>query len=168
MGKQYYCDYCERSFADGAENRKKHLASAYHQKLRKAHYDMFKNAATILKEDKSKRPCRKFHSEGHCEFGSSCKYSHLTQNDVMQLIEQANNEKLGASGKRPRSEPDIDSWLQTKISKMDRSSDNFPACPLNPVLPSILSSIPNLPPSLIPCKPSEFLRVAKNNGAQWG
>ncbi|GFY39425.1 hypothetical protein TNIN_258201 [Trichonephila inaurata madagascariensis] len=166
MGKQYYCDYCGRSFADGAENRKKHLVSAHHQKLRKAHYDMFKDAATILEENKLKRPCRKFHSEGYCEFGTNCKYSHLTQNDVRQLIEQANNEKL--AGKKPRSELDIDSWLQTKILKMNQSSDNLPACPLNPVLPSILSSIPNLPPSLIPCTPSEFLSLSKNNRPQWG
>lgn len=48
MGKRYYCDYCDRSFADGAENRKKHLASINHQKLRKAHYDTFKGMNIIF------------------------------------------------------------------------------------------------------------------------
>ncbi|GBM50683.1 hypothetical protein AVEN_45956-1 [Araneus ventricosus] len=147
MGKQYYCDYCERSFADGAENRKKHLASVHHQKLRKAHYDMFK---------------------GHCEFGTSCKYSHLTADDILNLIEQANQEKLGAKAKRPRADPDINAWVQTKLLKMDQSSDNVPSCPAKPILPPVLSSIPNLPPSLIPCRPSEPLNIRKDAGNHWG
>ncbi|XP_035225912.1 zinc finger matrin-type protein 5-like isoform X2 [Stegodyphus dumicola] len=168
MGKRYYCDYCERSFADGAENRKKHLASVHHQKLRKAHYDMFKDAAVILEENRQKKPCRKFHQTGHCEFGSGCKYSHLTPLDVQNLEEQVRQEKLGITLPKPRVEPDIDSWLQAKVSKMKEPPSATPADVQHPILPSVLSSIPNLPPSLIPSKPSEISNVNKETTAQWG
>ncbi|GIY11791.1 hypothetical protein CDAR_312391 [Caerostris darwini] len=165
MGKQYYCDYCNRSFADGAENRKKHLVSLQHEKMRKAHYDMFKDAATILEENKSKNPCRQFHTAGYCVYESSCKYSHLTPADIMRLHEQA-AEQSGIRKNRP--DPDINAWLQTKNLKTDSSSNSDLAGVSNPVLPPMLANIPNLPPSLIPCKPYELMDFGKDAANQWG
>lgn len=42
MGKRYYCDYCDKSFADNAQNRKKHMQGVQHQSLMKMHYLAFK------------------------------------------------------------------------------------------------------------------------------
>lgn len=42
MGKRYYCDYCDRSFIDDLEARKKHLNGSMHMRLRKEHYDSFR------------------------------------------------------------------------------------------------------------------------------
>jgi len=42
MGKRYYCDYCDRSFVDDLEARKKHLNGSVHMRLKKEHYDSFR------------------------------------------------------------------------------------------------------------------------------
>ena len=42
MGKRYYCDFCDRSFADTSQARKKHIHGVQHQRNRKLHYDSFK------------------------------------------------------------------------------------------------------------------------------
>ncbi|XP_042905808.1 zinc finger matrin-type protein 5 isoform X2 [Parasteatoda tepidariorum] len=168
MGKRYYCDYCERSFADGAENRKKHLASVHHQKLRKTHYDTFQSPSLLLEENNAKRPCRKFHQEGHCDYGSCCKYSHLTPEDVQKLQELDRQEKLAAAIEKPRVEPDIDEWVKSKMSKIEKlSSSSTGTTTLIPVLPSVLSNIPNIPPSLIPCKSSDVFHLNKEAPHFW-
>ena len=48
MGKRYYCDFCDRSFADSANNRKNHFKGVNHQRLRKLHYDSFKGKSGRL------------------------------------------------------------------------------------------------------------------------
>ncbi|KAG8185506.1 hypothetical protein JTE90_019761 [Oedothorax gibbosus] len=159
MGKRYYCDYCERSFADGADNRKKHLSGVLHQKLRKAHYDGFKSASQILEENKIKRPCHKFHS-GHCEYGNGCKYSHLTAVDVQNLQHQASLEQA----RKPLPNPDIDAWLKSKVLNFNKTTEST-FTTKQTSLPPTLSTIPNLPPSLVPSKPSELLTAAT---LQWG
>ncbi|CAG8511382.1 13028_t:CDS:2 [Funneliformis mosseae] len=58
MVKKYYCDYCDRSLTDNAENRKKHLEGTQHQINVKLHYDLYKD-------------------DGYCPYGLSCKYSHV-------------------------------------------------------------------------------------------
>lgn len=47
-GKNYYCDYCERSFKDAAGARKKHLISMQHIKNKNLHYRQFKGLTFIL------------------------------------------------------------------------------------------------------------------------
>lgn len=42
MGKRYYCDFCDKSFADSPQNRKNHMSGGQHQRMRKAHYDSFR------------------------------------------------------------------------------------------------------------------------------
>lgn len=166
MGKRYYCDYCDRAFTDGAENRKKHLESVHHQKLRKAHYDSFRDAATILKDETAKKPCRKFQQTGNCEYGSGCKYSHLTQSDIQKLQEQVELEK-GGQTKLPKIVEVSDADLSSLLDKVKKKKENAPPLSVSsvPVLPPVLSSIPQVPPSLIPPKTSES---HKQDVAEWG
>lgn len=42
MGKRYYCDFCDRSFADTGVNRKNHFKGVQHQRAKKQHYDSFR------------------------------------------------------------------------------------------------------------------------------
>ena len=42
MSRNYYCDFCEKSFYDDLYSRKKHLASAQHQRARFEYYESFK------------------------------------------------------------------------------------------------------------------------------
>ncbi|CAG8456045.1 7777_t:CDS:1 [Ambispora leptoticha] len=77
MVKKYYCDYCDRSFPDNAGARKKHLDGAQHQLAVKLHYDLFRNPVELLLENAKRPACRKFQDTGYCQFGLSCRYSHV-------------------------------------------------------------------------------------------
>ena len=50
MGKKYYCDYCDKSFADNPTNRKNHARGVHHRQARSAHYEHFKgnSCASVL------------------------------------------------------------------------------------------------------------------------
>ncbi|XP_031448000.1 zinc finger matrin-type protein 5 isoform X2 [Phasianus colchicus] len=88
MGKRYFCDYCDRSFQDNLHNRKKHLNGVQHLRAKRAWYDLFRDAAAILQEEQSKKPCRKFLQTGQCDFGSDCRFSHMTEQDLEKLSAQ--------------------------------------------------------------------------------
>ena len=110
-----YCDYCERSFPDNPEARKKHLEGAQHQLSVKRHYDAYKGVFTdywvwvrilirgvinvrmlaalcldpveLLLENARKPPCRRFLETGFCPFGLSCRYSHVPPHIDMSTID---------------------------------------------------------------------------------
>ncbi|KAH0625537.1 hypothetical protein JD844_015083 [Phrynosoma platyrhinos] len=67
MGKRYFCDYCDRSFQDNLHNRKKHLNGVQHLRAKKVWYDLFR---------------------GQCDFGSNCRFSHMTEADLEKLSAQ--------------------------------------------------------------------------------
>jgi U11/U12 small nuclear ribonucleoprotein SNRNP20 len=48
MGKRYYCEFCDKSFADNRTNRKNHLNGLNHQRLKKQHYDAFRGKARLF------------------------------------------------------------------------------------------------------------------------
>lgn len=39
MVKRYYCDYCNKSFQDNIQSRRRHLKGISHQRNRRLHYD---------------------------------------------------------------------------------------------------------------------------------
>ncbi|XP_054075584.1 zinc finger matrin-type protein 5 isoform X3 [Rissa tridactyla] len=88
MGKRYFCDYCDRSFQDNLHNRKKHLNGVQHLRAKRVWYDLFRDAAAILQEEQTKKPCRKFLQTGQCDFGSNCRFSHMTEQDLEKLSAQ--------------------------------------------------------------------------------
>lgn len=41
--------------------------------------------ADILSREKNKRPCVNFQRTGSCQYGASCRYSHLTREELVRL-----------------------------------------------------------------------------------
>ncbi|XP_051777312.1 zinc finger matrin-type protein 5 isoform X1 [Erpetoichthys calabaricus] len=174
MGKRYYCDYCNRSFQDNLHNRKKHLNGTQHHRAKKAWFDSFRDAATILAEEQTKNPCRRFQQTGQCIFGSNCRFSHMTDCDIERLKLQVDAEKRAREGffdSRKTPERSIEDWLAKRKRKneaTDRSSilkveavDSLLASPL----PPHFLSIPDLPASLLPPPPNGWLKITVT---EWG
>ncbi|KAJ3662139.1 hypothetical protein Zmor_006498 [Zophobas morio] len=118
MRRRYYCDYCEKSFIDDLDARRKHLQSSYHIKLRNLHYEHHRDFRTILKEECEKTPCRRFLSNGVCQFSGMCKYTHYTPEQLWEIKLQVDSQE---QGKKIRI-PTIESWLQTYYEKHSKEN----------------------------------------------
>nr|XP_033811517.1 zinc finger matrin-type protein 5 [Geotrypetes seraphini]XP_033811518.1 zinc finger matrin-type protein 5 [Geotrypetes seraphini] len=171
MGKRYFCDYCDRSFQDNLHNRKKHLNGVQHQRCKKVWYDMFRDTFTILLEEKTKKPCRKFLQTGQCDFGSNCRFSHMTEQDIERLTAQVEEERrakecLEEKG-RKASNCRIEDWLERRAKRQRSARSNRNLTVEAPVFqfPPGWPSVHDLPPSLHPPPPSGWT-VPPN--LQWG
>nr|XP_021488419.1 zinc finger matrin-type protein 5 isoform X1 [Meriones unguiculatus]XP_021488421.1 zinc finger matrin-type protein 5 isoform X1 [Meriones unguiculatus] len=121
MGKRYFCDYCDRSFQDNLHNRKKHLSGLQHLKAKKVWYDMFRDAAAILLDEQNKRPCRKFLLTGHCDFGSNCRFSHMSEQDLQELSIQVEEERRAREWPvetAELSEVHLEDWLEKRAKRL--------------------------------------------------
>ncbi|KAL4224254.1 Zinc finger matrin-type protein 5 [Mactra antiquata] len=153
MGKRFYCDFCDRSFADTGVNRKNHFKGVQHQRMRKQHYDSFRDAATILNEESMKIPCKRFLQDpASCDYGDSCKFSHLTPERRHQLEQQVLKDKLDKdkSKQTEMTEPSLEEWLEKRRQKRLKIEPNNDSPIMNYELPPFLVNVPNLPPSLLP------------------
>ncbi|XP_070572215.1 zinc finger matrin-type protein 5-like [Ptychodera flava] len=178
MGKRYYCDYCDKTFPDNAQSRKKHLDGVHHQMKVKAHYDHFKDSATRLEEELKKTTCRRFVRTGECHFGSNCRFSHLSQAELEAWKAEVEQEKLEKVSKKKKCSTEdkdfsLDEWL-AKRDKNKQTSENEPqktsqkreeADEVTFCLPPSLQTVPNLPPSLFPPPPGGYIL---NETAEWG
>ncbi|XP_061555427.1 zinc finger matrin-type protein 5 [Phycodurus eques] len=172
MGKRYYCDYCERSFQDNMHNRKKHLFGVQHQRAKKAWFDHFRGYADILKDEQAKKPCRKFLQRGICDFGPSCRFSHMSEAELFHLQRRVQDERHRSDGSEDpgRPEPNVDVWLAVREKRRSggagkgaadaREEERMPSD-----VPPQIFSIPDLPPSLVPPPPGGW---KVNGDAEWG
>lgn len=169
MGKKYFCDYCDKSFADSQTNRKKHMSGVQHRQNRKFFYDSCQDPTLMLAEENLKRPCKKFFS-GNCEFGPSCKYSHMTPDErgALQYRVQMHTENESRKQMEKYKNPLLSDWLKkhNKIKSINKDSINnkekdYPLFNL----PECLQTIKNLPPSLLP--PSHLSYVT-TPFVEWG
>ncbi|KAI7891275.1 uncharacterized protein EV154DRAFT_563413 [Mucor mucedo] len=100
MPRNYYCDFCQCTFPDNVVNRRNHNGGTSHVNNRKYHYDWFKEPSVFIQEQMDKPPCRHFQrSQGYCEFGLFCKYSHIT---------------LDPNTGQPIYPPELIQWFQLK------------------------------------------------------
>ncbi|KAK7087571.1 zinc finger matrin-type protein 5-like [Littorina saxatilis] len=175
MGKRYYCDFCEKAFADNAASKKNHFNGAHHHRMRKAHYDNFRDPASILSAEMAKKPCRKFLQTGNCEFGNGCRFSHLTEGRRRELEQQCQqnkekNQNSGASGPAVVM-GELDDWLTKHSQREVKGEDSGePAAKRRKTfpdysLPPHLVGIPNLPPSLLPPTRDDFVNLPL---LEWG
>ncbi|KAK2114013.1 Zinc finger matrin-type protein 5 [Saguinus oedipus] len=105
MGKRYFCDYCDRSFQDNLHNRKKHLNGLQHLKAKK----------------QNKRPCRKFLLTGQCDFGSNCRFSHMSERDLQELSIQVEEERRAREWLLDAPElPEghLEDWLEKRAKRL--------------------------------------------------
>ncbi|KAI0216900.1 hypothetical protein LSAT2_031162 [Lamellibrachia satsuma] len=160
-GKQYFCEFCEKSFADNPTSRRNHLRGLQHQRMKNLHYESVRDAATILAIESNKNTCHMFQQTGHCKFGITCKYSHLTRQQRNELERQAQAEEEARRKRllKKQHEPSLDEWLakraKTRPSDDKSVADETSQCPLY-CLPSWLEGIANLPPSVLPPPPEAF------------
>ncbi|XP_012538669.1 zinc finger matrin-type protein 5 [Monomorium pharaonis] len=166
MGKAYYCDYCNRAFKDEVETRKKHISSVQHATNRTSHYNMFKDPETILTEESSKTPCKRYMNKGDCAFGSGCRFSHYTPSMIWELqqLVAMKNSKVSAVQPRdgwPNSEDIIKEYFENVIDPSGTEDLNHPVWSTT----SGLVDNPYLPPSLQPIM-SE--RTMNCNFSKWG
>ncbi|CAI9741419.1 finger matrin-type 5 [Octopus vulgaris] len=127
MGKRYYCDFCDKSFADLPNNRKKHINGSLHQRMRKQHYDAFRDAESILAEEAHKIPCKQLLRTGTCNFGPNCRFSHLTADTRLELEMEIWAKKEEAKQKlleRKRSAiaPTFEDWLEKRAKRPKKKS----------------------------------------------
>merc|ERR1712137_1397724 len=87
--QKYYCDYCDKSFNDAPEIRKKHSESAGHLRAVKQHYDAFKDPTELLFEQQNKELCPSFVRTGRCELGPYCGYYHKLQDAYHTAVPSA-------------------------------------------------------------------------------
>lgn len=119
MGKRYYCDYCERSFIDDVESRKKHLNSVHHTRLRKAHYAANRDLAALIEEENKKDACRKFRTTGYCPYDEMCNFTHYSKQELQELSFRAEEQKKAAEVKLPS----VEDWLKKREDKFADNAD---------------------------------------------
>ncbi|XP_034955196.1 zinc finger matrin-type protein 5 isoform X2 [Zootoca vivipara] len=170
MGKRYFCDYCNRSFQDNLHNRKKHLNGVQHLRAKKVWYDLFRDSATILQEEQSKKPCREFLLSGRCDFGPNCRFSHMTEEDLEQLnahVQEERRAKEQRQDKAVATPGTIDEWLEKRAKRLGTAQTDSPLSEEESVFqyPPGWPSVQDLPPSLQAPPPGGW-RVPPN--LQWG
>ncbi|XP_053558164.1 zinc finger matrin-type protein 5 [Bombina bombina] len=167
MGRRYFCDYCDRSFQDNLHNRKKHLNGVQHQRSKKAWFDIFRDASEILEEEQTKKLCRRFQQSGECDFGPSCRFSHMSLEDLEALKTQVEAERR-IRDEQSRQVPPcrIERWLEeiTKKKNARSESSNMAEPPIYQ-LPPGWPPLSELPPSLHPPTASEWNDF---KDLQWG
>ncbi|KAJ8919712.1 hypothetical protein NQ315_006240 [Exocentrus adspersus] len=164
MGRRYYCDYCDKKFIDDIEQRKKHLQSSYHIKLRNIHYEHCKEPETVLREELLKIPCRRFLQYGSCQFEGNCKYTHYSPEELCQLRQQVEHNQIM---RRRRLEeilevPSVESWVQKYHSANKENTDIIHTFWSYPAL---FEKRLDLPPSLLKFKPEQFV---DDSFEEWG
>ncbi|XP_059906142.1 zinc finger matrin-type protein 5 [Gadus macrocephalus] len=165
MGRRYYCDYCDRSFQDNMHNRKKHLFGVQHHRSKKAWFDHFRDTAAILQDEQAKKPCRKFLQTGNCGFGPSCRFSHMSEEEMEQLRMQIEDERSRREDPQYRGSAagGAEEWLAKRQKRRPAQSSGGAAAEeeeeeeeeeqtASDVVQHLLS-VPDLPPSLRPPPP---------------
>ncbi|XP_013145510.1 PREDICTED: zinc finger matrin-type protein 5 [Papilio polytes] len=169
MGKRYYCDYCDKTMVATPTIIRTHLKGTVHQKLVSEHYQQYKDAATILKEESYKKPCLRF-LKGECNFGGICRFSHYTQEQIEALREYVvYNEQIKVEPQQP-SFSDLYQRLQSeKTTKSTSETTIYDNNGVTHTFPWIYNESFNiykeLPPSLRRFRAEDFTDVSFT---EWG
>lgn len=114
MGRRYYCDFCDKYLPPGLNHRKTHQQSTQHLQNKRNYYrEHLSDPFLLLSEEQNKRPCHQWIQMGTCSYGEKCKYSHRTNEQLIQIIEQC---VIPPSlPHQPVKNIDIHRWIEKKI-----------------------------------------------------
>ncbi|XP_046647150.1 zinc finger matrin-type protein 5-like isoform X2 [Daphnia pulicaria] len=126
MGKKYYCDYCDASFPDSKEGRKKHNLGLVHQRMKEAHFKQFTDSRTKLAQELQKTPCRRYLQGFPCKFGDDCRFSHLLPHEIDHLRYAAEMEETACikfpSQLLKKDQPPIEDFVK-KVEQLVREKE---------------------------------------------
>ncbi|KAF7273337.1 zinc finger matrin-type protein 5 [Rhynchophorus ferrugineus] len=165
MGRRYYCEYCDKTFIDVLEARKKHLQSAHHIKQKNLHYEQCKEPAVILREELLKTPCRRFFQHGSCQFEGNCKYTHYSPEQLCELRQRVEQMEISRQRKEDAQKqiPLLESWLEKYERSIKKTDSQIVHTPWT--YPEMLEYRSDLPASLIKFRPEHF---HDDNFEEWG
>mmetsp|Transcript_38666 Transcript_38666/g.64236 ORF Transcript_38666/g.64236 Transcript_38666/m.64236 type:complete len:151 (-) Transcript_38666:754-1206(-) len=128
---KYYCDYCDRSFNDTPQARKKHLDSKFHSMQVKMHYDSYKDPFELIAEEAAMPICQNWIRSGRCDYGDRCKYAHRQPPPPGVFIMPP--------AKKEESLPSSWTPVQQSTSDTQTSSSQLPIfpCPVEALPPSL-------------------------------
>ncbi|XP_054006674.1 zinc finger matrin-type protein 5 [Hylaeus anthracinus] len=167
MGKRYYCAYCDRSFKDDTEARKKHLSSLQHAKNRADHYKMYKDPEILLREECSKTPCKRYLTTGDCAFGLGCRFSHYMPSmmwELQRLVDAKKQSRLHYAPENGWPNPDdiIKEYFETNANSTSTDEPNYPTW----YRPVEMHDYAMLPLSLWPITPESLANTSSFR--EWG
>uniref|UniRef100_A0A9L0RQV0 Zinc finger matrin-type 5 n=1 Tax=Equus caballus TaxID=9796 RepID=A0A9L0RQV0_HORSE len=111
------------------------------------------DAAAILLDEQNKRPCRKFLLTGQCDFGSNCRFSHMSERDLQELSIQVEEERRAREWPLDVAElpeGNLEDWLEKRAKRLSSA----PSSRSEPIRPTIFQypvgwpPVQELPPSL--------------------
>ncbi|XP_068624504.1 uncharacterized protein [Battus philenor] len=149
-----------------------HKNGIIHQKLVGEHYQQYKDPATILSEESKKKPCMRFPT-GECVFGTICRFSHYTEEQMNALREYvAAKERKNLEPNQP-SFTDLYQKLQTEKnikSQNPKVTTLYDHNGITYTFPWVYNEAfdvygESLPPSLKKFKIDDFINVSF---AEWG
>ncbi|KAM6317829.1 zinc finger matrin-type protein 5 isoform 6-T7 [Podargus strigoides] len=85
------------------------------------------DAAAILQEEQTKKPCRKFLQTGQCDFGSNCRFSHMTEQDLEKLSAQVQGELRSKELWQEGADVPpgtIEDWLEKRAKRLSMAQSN--------------------------------------------
>lgn len=169
MGKRYFCNYCDRTFIDDPDSRKKHIQGIAHIRNRSNHYKKFKDIKDIYAEETTKEECRRFKQTGHCQFNENCNFTHYSKEDLEFMKKQIDEEEKKKNTYSHIEEASVEHWLAKRRSKsaptpapLIRSSELTP----KPILSSYIDQS-NLPISLQPVTEDQIFQ-SEVEFIEWG
>ncbi|XP_045507909.1 zinc finger matrin-type protein 5 isoform X2 [Colias croceus] len=171
MGKRYHCDYCDKTIVAAPSSIKTHNRGTSHQKLVNEHYQRYKEPEVILQEELTKKPCLRY-AAGQCPFGSICRFSHYSNEDIralQQYVSQKKSDQLDT-----QSFGDIYKKISTRPAQNESSNSKetivYDSNGVTHVLPWSYNPLydkygKDLPPSLKRLKIEDFNSI---NISSWG
>jgi U11/U12 small nuclear ribonucleoprotein SNRNP20 len=137
---------------------------------KKEHYDSFRDRKTLLAEESAKEPCKRYMRNGECVFGSNCRFTHFSRQQLeelrLQIEAEAREETKAVQSSIPARDASsiLASWLQ-KRAQRQLTAQLKPESSQIWELPPTFRDQPNLPPSLQPITADSF---SGSDFEEWG
>ncbi|XP_064434696.1 zinc finger matrin-type protein 5 isoform X1 [Mirounga angustirostris] len=131
------------------------------------------DAAAILLDEQNKRPCRKFLLTGQCDFGSNCRFSHMSERDLQELSIQVEEERRAREWPLDvveLPEGHLEDWLEKRAKRLSsapssrHSLSGLPAPGLALAPGGQMDITPN--PWSLPCESSSPIGETQALGAE--
>ncbi|XP_054277210.1 zinc finger matrin-type protein 5-like [Macrosteles quadrilineatus] len=125
MGKRYFCDYCDKTFIDDPESRRKHIQGIGHIRNRNNHYKKFKDVKAIYEEESAKEECRRFRQTGQCQFNENCNFTHYSKEDLQLMKNEIEKAELKSKSYSNIQEASLEDWLAKRRTKSETTTSQL-------------------------------------------